>query len=68
MPNNSIDASESLIFSLKNQNLARKFRKIFFNKGYSTKILPEALDWHFAGKWTHIKELNIKKVIHTKSL
>tara|TARA_B100001248_G_scaffold262314_2_gene257483 strand:- start:1995 stop:3143 length:1149 start_codon:yes stop_codon:yes gene_type:complete len=61
LPNNSIDAAEALIFSLKNQNLARRFRKIFFDKGYSTKILPEALDWHFAGKWTHIKELNLKK-------
>ncbi len=61
LPNNSIDASESLIFSFKNHNLAKKFRKIFFKKGYSTKILPEALSWHFAGKWTHIKELNLKK-------
>ncbi len=61
LPNNSIDASESLIFSFKNHNLAKKFRKIFFKKGYSTKILPEALTWHFAGKWTHIKELNLKK-------
>ena len=61
LPNNSIDASESLIFSFRNSNLAKKFRKIFFKKGYSTKILPEALNWHFAGKWTHIKELNLNK-------
>jgi len=61
LPNNSIDASESLIFSFRNSNLAKKFRKIFFKKGYSTKILPEALSWHFAGKWTHIKELNLNK-------
>ena len=30
----------------------------------STKILPEAYTWHFAGKWKHIKELksqNLKK-------
>ena len=61
LPNNSIDASESLIFSFRNSNLAKEFRKIFFKKGYSTKILPEALNWHFAGKWTHIKELNLNK-------
>lgn len=61
LPKNSIDASESLIFSFKNKKLAIKFRKSFFKKGYSTKILPEALSWHFAGKWTHIKKLNLNK-------
>ena len=22
--------------------------------GYSTKILPEAMEWHFAGSWGHL--------------
>ena len=26
----------------------------------STKILPEAFTWHFAGEWDHIKQLKIK--------
>ena len=60
IPNNSIEAPESLIFSLKTENLAKKFRQQLYKKGYSTKILPEA-SWHFAGKWSHIKELNLKK-------
>ena len=30
-------------------------------KNYSTKILPEATSWHFAGQWEHIKELKMKK-------
>ena len=61
IPNNSIEAPESLIFSLKTENLAKKFRQQLYKKGYSTKILPEAISWHFAGKWSHIKELNLKK-------
>lgn len=61
VPKNSIDAPESLIFSFKNKNLALKFRKNLSKKNYSTKILPEAIAWHFAGKWTHMKELDLKK-------
>ncbi len=61
LPKNSEDASESLIFSFKDKNLAKEFRKNLLKRGYSTKILPEALDWHFAGRWSHIKELNLKK-------
>ena len=60
-PKNCRDAPESLIFSFKNKKLAHKFRQRLFKKGYSTKILPEALTWHFAGKWSHMKELNLKK-------
>ena len=61
IPKNSTDASESLIVAFKNRRLAKDFRLNFLKKGFSTKILPEALTWHFAGKWTHIKELDIKK-------
>ena len=39
LPNNSIDASESLIFSFKKSQLSQKFRKIFlkrvFNKNFT---------------------------------
>ena len=27
------------------------------NVGISTKILPEAISWHFAGSWDHIPEI-----------
>jgi 8-amino-3,8-dideoxy-alpha-D-manno-octulosonate transaminase len=60
-PKNCKDAPESLIFSFKNKNLAKKFRERLLKKGYSTKILPEALTWHFAGKWNHMRELGLKK-------
>ena len=61
LPRNSTDAAESLVFAFKNAGLAKDFRAKFYKKGYSTKILPEAISWHFAGKWEHIKELKIKE-------
>ena len=67
LPKNSTDASESLIFAFKNKRLAKSFRLNFYKKGYSTKILPEALSWHFAGKWGHIKELDLKRDNYFKS-
>ncbi len=60
-PDNTTEAPESLIFSFKNKSLAKNFRINFLKKGFSTKILPEAISWHFAGKWQHIKELNLNK-------
>ena len=28
--------------------------KILNKNGFGTKILPEAIDWHYGGVWTHI--------------
>ena len=28
--------------------------KKFLDNGFGTKILPEAIDWHFGGVWKHI--------------
>ena len=60
-PKNSTEAPEALIFSFKTSKLSKKFRHKFLKKGYSTKILPEAITWHFSGSWSHIKELELKK-------
>ena len=45
---------DTLIFSLDNHELALEFEKRLNDHGYSTKILPEAIDWHYAGSWVHI--------------
>ena len=66
-PKNSTEAPEALIFSFKTNKLSKKFRNKFLKKGYSTKILPEAITWHFSGKWSHIKELELKKNNNFKS-
>ena len=33
-------------------------RKSITDVGLGTKILPEAISWHFAGKWDHMAELS----------
>ena len=45
---------DTLIFSLDNHSSALKFEEILNKHGFGTKILPEAIDWHFAGAWNHI--------------
>lgn len=45
---------DTLIFSLKNHNQALELEKALMNKGFGTKILPEAIDWHYGGAWGHI--------------
>jgi 8-amino-3,8-dideoxy-alpha-D-manno-octulosonate transaminase len=37
--------------------MAREMRAQLVAAGLSTKILPEAVTWHFAGTWTHMPEL-----------
>ncbi len=35
----------------------RQCRSNLLDVGVSTKILPEAVSWHFAGTWAHMPEL-----------
>lgn len=67
IPIYSSEAAESLIIIMNSKNDALKFRKLFLEEGYSTKILPEATSWHFAGKWKHIKELKVDDNMFLKS-
>ena len=45
---------DTLIFSLDTPDQALTLEKILMEDGYATKILPEAIDWHYAGVWSHI--------------
>jgi len=45
---------DTLIFSMENSKLALELEEALKIQGFGTKILPEALDWHFAGAWEHI--------------
>ena len=67
IPIYSSEAAESLIIIMNSKKDALKFRKLFLEEGYSTKILPEATSWHFAGKWKHIKELKVNNKMFLKS-
>tara|TARA_Y100001958_G_C21232855_1_gene558803 strand:- start:1341 stop:2498 length:1158 start_codon:yes stop_codon:yes gene_type:complete len=59
---------DTLIFSLDTPDQALTLEKILMEDGYGTKILPEAIDWHYAGVWSHIfdeydqyKDVNIEQ-------
>ena len=56
-PANSKDTSDALILLTESNQRARAIRDKLLSKGYGTKILPEAVTWHFAGDWYHITEI-----------
>jgi dTDP-4-amino-4,6-dideoxygalactose transaminase len=45
---------DTLIFSLKDQKDALELERTLNYQGFGTKILPEAIDWHYGGVWSHI--------------
>tara|TARA_X000000368_G_C22972440_1_gene686065 strand:+ start:60 stop:1214 length:1155 start_codon:yes stop_codon:yes gene_type:complete len=57
IPNNSFETADALVFFVENNNIAKKCRDELINKGLGTKILPEAITWHFAGHWNHMDEI-----------
>ena len=56
-PKDSISTSDALIFKAPSAKKAIAIREELLSKGISTKILPEAISWHFAGLWDHIPTL-----------
>lgn len=57
VPVGSFETADALVFSVKDNATARQCRDALLAEGLSTKILPEAVTWHFAGTWTHMPEL-----------
>jgi len=57
LPAGSYETADALIFSVADKATAKKCRDSLLTEGLSTKILPEAVTWHFAGTWTHMSEL-----------
>ena len=45
------DLADTLIFFFNNKKLCHTFLKHYSELGYSTKNIPEAYEWHFAGRW-----------------
>lgn len=61
LPDSDGDASDALIFFVESQEKAKKFAGLLKERGLGTKNLPDAINWHFAGTWSHIfspKELD----------
>jgi len=48
------DAADSLIFFVEDREKAKTFTKMLMEKKIGTKILPDAIKWHFAGTWDHM--------------
>ncbi len=54
LPDEEGDAGDTLIFFLKTREKAQRFARLLAERGMGTKNLPDAIDWHYAGTWTHI--------------
>ncbi len=56
-PAGSNGTADAVVFSVPTKDDALECRKQLLARGVSTKILPEATTWHFAGTWKHMPEL-----------
>ncbi|MBI4936643.1 MAG: DegT/DnrJ/EryC1/StrS family aminotransferase [Nitrosomonadales bacterium] len=57
VPDSAKETADALVFSVQDRETALRCRASLLARGVSTKILPEATTWHFAGTWTHMPEL-----------
>jgi 8-amino-3,8-dideoxy-alpha-D-manno-octulosonate transaminase len=57
VPDGSFETADALVFFVDNNRTARKCRDALLKATLGTKILPEAITWHFAGTWDHMPEL-----------
>ena len=57
VPVGSVETADALVFETSSPEVAREARNQLVAAGLSTKILPEAVTWHFAGTWSHMPEL-----------
>lgn len=54
IPDSKGDASDTLVFFVETREKAERFAGLLADRSIGTKNLPDALDWHFTGTWTHI--------------
>lgn len=57
VPKTSYETADALVFLVEDNKTARRCRDELVQIGLTTKILPEAYTWHFAGTWDHMPEL-----------
>lgn len=56
----SYETSDALVFFVDSNKTAIDCRNALLKAGMGTKILPEAITWHFAGTWDHMPEIVIR--------
>jgi len=57
VPEGSEETADALVFFVADNVTARRCREALTSAGLGTKILPEAITWHFAGTWNHMPTL-----------
>lgn len=57
VPEKSMETADALVFTVEDYAAAQRCRRHLVARGVATKILPEAITWHFAGSWTHMPAL-----------
>ena len=57
IPDGAFDSADALVFTVGDSDTALRCRAALLASDLSTKILPEATTWHFAGTWTHMPKL-----------
>jgi len=57
IPHKGYETSDALVFFVESNQIALECRHALIDVGFGTKILPEAITWHFAGTWDHMQEL-----------
>jgi 8-amino-3,8-dideoxy-alpha-D-manno-octulosonate transaminase len=53
-PDPSGEGGDTLAFFLPSAEAARAFNRVLAGEKIDTKILPSAMNWHFAGHWNHM--------------
>ena len=59
-PAGGYETADALTFFVPDKDTALACRQALVNNGLGTKILPEAVTWHFAGSWEHISQLRVR--------
>lgn len=59
IPEGSYGTADALVFLVAENIVALRCRQELLSVGLTTKILPEAYSWHFAGTWKHMSELMV---------
>jgi 8-amino-3,8-dideoxy-alpha-D-manno-octulosonate transaminase len=59
VPEGSYGTADALVFLVAENIVALRCRQELLSVGLTTKILPEAYSWHFAGTWKHMSELMV---------
>ncbi len=60
VPAGSEITADALVFFTESPEQAQAIREALLAVGFGTKILPEAVTWHFAGTWDHMPSLVAK--------